>query len=175
MNLSFLNLFMKWLTRGRVVSDDFCQHLLADRGCDRLWTAFLAEIGQQEERAGQALFARVEQLIDQVRLNVAIARQQVSHEQLAQGRLVLQDAEHFGLFNPHHIAVGHGSGYRQTQRLPHQAALAKELAGAEQADHRFLALVGRDCDLDLALLDVKHGVPRASLREDDGILAIAAD
>ena len=52
-------------------ADDLCQRLLADLGRDRLRAAFLAEIGEHEEGPGQALFARVEQLVDQVLLDAA--------------------------------------------------------------------------------------------------------
>ena len=128
----------------------------------RLRPALLAEIRQEKQRAGQALFARVEELVDEVLLDPAVAGQQMGGEQLAEGRLVMQDADHLGLRHPHHFALDHGPGGRQAQRLADQAALAEELARPEQRDHRFLALLGRDDDLDPALLDVEDGVGRRS-------------
>jgi hypothetical protein len=41
-------------------------------------------------------------------------------------------------------------------KLADQAPFAKELAWAQDADHRFLALLGRDHNFDLALLDVEN-------------------
>jgi hypothetical protein len=51
------------------------KRLLADLSRDRLRPAFLAEIRQQKKNPGQALFAGVEQLIDQVFFHPDVARQ----------------------------------------------------------------------------------------------------
>src|ERR1700730_8924051 len=51
------NLFMKKLSR------------------DRLGPAFLAEVCKQKEKPGEALFARIEQLVDQVLFNSAVPSQ----------------------------------------------------------------------------------------------------
>jgi hypothetical protein len=48
-----------------------------------------------------------------------------------------------------------------------KASLAKEIAGAQGGRDRLLALLGQDPQLDPAFLDVKDGVCRVSLREDD--------
>src|SRR5260370_4479123 len=55
-------------------ADDIGQRLLADARRDRLRTAFLAEIRQQEKSPREPLFARVEELVDQVLLYPAVAR-----------------------------------------------------------------------------------------------------
>jgi hypothetical protein len=44
--------------------------------------SFIAEIREQKQRSCQASFARVEELIDQVRFNAQRARKQLLHEQL---------------------------------------------------------------------------------------------
>jgi hypothetical protein len=46
-----------------------------------------------------------------------------------------------------------------------QAALAEELAGLQDGDYRFLALLGEHSKLHLAFLDVKHRVRDVALRE----------
>jgi hypothetical protein len=51
-----------------------------------------------------------------------------------------------------------------------EASFAKELTGAEDADHSFLPLLGNDGELDSAFLDVKHGVRSIALRKNDLIL-----
>jgi hypothetical protein len=54
-------------------ADHFGQGLLADRGGNRLRRAVLADARQQKKDARQPLFARVEQLVDEVFLDPAIA------------------------------------------------------------------------------------------------------
>ena len=98
----------------------------ADDG-DLLRRVFLAEIRQDEQRPSQPLFARIEELIDQVRLDPAVARQKMRREQLAKRGLVMEDFDHLGLAHPHDLAFDHCPGRRQPQRLPDQAALAEEL------------------------------------------------
>src|SRR6185503_17285869 len=99
-------------------------------------------------------------------LDPAVAGQQMSHEQLGEGRLGVKEVQHLGLAHPYDLALGHGLGGRQTQRLADQAALAEELARLQDPDHRLLALLGRDHDLDLALLDIEDRVRFSRLRED---------
>ena len=77
MNPSLRNLFMKKLTRDRVVPT-----ISASVSCDSFGThvlrlVFLAVARQQQQRPGQPLLARVEQLIDQVFLDADVAREHV--------------------------------------------------------------------------------------------------
>ena len=46
-----------------------------------------------------------------------------------------------------------------------QTSFAKKLTLFQDCDHRFLALLGNDGELDLALLDVKNRVRDLSLRK----------
>src|SRR5437879_11202254 len=73
-------------------TDDLRQRFLTDLRRDRLWPARLAEIGQNEECSSQALFAGVEQLVDKILLDAAVAGQQMSGEELGKGRLGMQDS-----------------------------------------------------------------------------------
>jgi hypothetical protein len=61
-------------------ANDLRQRFLADLHGNRLRSAFFAEIGQEEQRPSETLFTRIEQLIDQVRLDAAVARQKMSRE-----------------------------------------------------------------------------------------------
>jgi hypothetical protein len=54
-------------------ADHRCQCLLADTWIDRLRTAFLSEMREQKEKACETLLARIEQLVDQVFFNSAVA------------------------------------------------------------------------------------------------------
>src|SRR5450432_1386680 len=71
-------------------------------------------------------------------------------------------------------ACNPGSDDRRAGGHPHrmaiEASFAKELTGPEDADDRFLPLLGNDGELDLALLDVKDRVRGVTLRKNDFIL-----
>src|SRR4030088_2839851 len=82
---------------GTCRADDLSQCLLADRGGDRLRPAVLTEIRKNEQRSCEALFARVEELVDEVLLDPAVAGQQVGHEQLAKRRLAVESTAPLGL------------------------------------------------------------------------------
>ena len=56
-------------------ANDLGQGLLADPMRNRLRPTFLAEIRQEEQRPRQPLFARIEELIDQILLGTAVAGQ----------------------------------------------------------------------------------------------------
>jgi hypothetical protein len=53
-----------------------------------------------------------------------------------------------------------------------QASLAKEIARAQQRNHRFLALLGDDRELDFAFVDIENGVGRVALQEDLVVLRV---
>ena len=53
-----------------------------------------------------------------------------------------------------------------------EAVVAKKVTWSQDGNHRFLALLGNDGELDLALLDVKNRVRDLSLRENNLILLI---
>ena len=48
-----------------------------------------------------------------------------------------------------------------------QATFAEELSGPHDSDHRFLALLGDDENLDLPLLDIENGIGGVALRKHD--------
>ena len=88
------NLFMKWLTRERVVpiiSASVSWLIFAMTGSG---LSFLAEIREQQENARQALLAGVEELIDQVRFDPRIPRQKMGDEQLGERGFVMKDLDH---------------------------------------------------------------------------------
>src|ERR1700731_4054666 len=53
-----------------------------------------------------------------------------------------------------------------------ETSFAEKLTWFQDGDHRFLALLGNDRELDLALLDVKDRVRDLSLRKNNLILSI---
>src|SRR6266446_5513666 len=56
-----------------------------------------------------------------------------------------------------------------------QTSFAKKMTWSQDCNHRFLALLGNDRELDLALLDVKNRVRELSLRENNLILPVFGD
>src|SRR5258708_22619155 len=75
-------------------ADHLRERLLANLGQDRLRRTFLAEIREEQKCPCQTLFAGVEQLIDQVSLNSAVAVQEIGREHLAKSWLGVEDADH---------------------------------------------------------------------------------
>src|SRR5713101_7022568 len=75
-------------------ADHLCKRFLTKRSHDRLWPAFLAEICKQKEKPGEALFARIEQLIDQVLFNSTVTGQQIRHEQFRKLWLIMNGGDH---------------------------------------------------------------------------------
>src|SRR6266478_6542737 len=58
------------------------------------------------------------------------------------------------------------------QRMAIQTSFAEKVTWSQDCNHRFLALLGNDGELDLALLDVKNLVRDLSLRKNNLILPI---
>src|SRR5216684_1278502 len=58
------------------------------------------------------------------------------------------------------------------QRMAIQTSFAKKVTWSQDCNHRFLALLGKDSELHLALLDVKNRVRSISLRENNLILPV---
>jgi hypothetical protein len=61
-------------------ADHLGQGFLAELGVDRLSVAVLTKIGEQQQKTRKPLFARIEQLVDQVSFDSAVASQQVGDE-----------------------------------------------------------------------------------------------
>jgi hypothetical protein len=90
-------------------------------------------------------------LIDQVFFDTTVAREQVMHESLGEQRLVLQDADHGGLPDPHDCAIRVRHGRRQAQRLTDQAAFTEEVARFENGDDGFFAAISVEIFFRVAL------------------------
>ena len=62
----------------------------------------------------------------------------------------------------HAIIIDRPRG-RDTHGMAIQTSFAKKMTGSQDCNDRFLALLGNDSELDLALLDVKNRVRSLSL------------
>src|SRR5277367_4010901 len=70
-------------------ADHFRKRLLTDLRNQRLGPSFLAEIREQQQQAREPFLARVEQLIDQVRLDANGPAQKIGNEHLGERRLAV--------------------------------------------------------------------------------------
>jgi hypothetical protein len=77
-------------------ADHLCQCFLID-----IWTNWLgpsvAEMREQKEKAREALFARIKQLVDQIFNNSAVPAQQIGHEQFRKLRFGMKSRKHGNL------------------------------------------------------------------------------
>ena len=67
-------------------ADHLGERFLTDSRNHRLRLPFLVKVGQQQEHPRQPLFARIEELIDQIRFDPTVAGQQIRREQRRKGR-----------------------------------------------------------------------------------------
>jgi hypothetical protein len=146
--------------------DHFCEHLLGHFSKVRFWLAVLAVVGQQQQRASKALFARIEQLIDEILFRAHRARQEVSDELFGKGGFFVKRKNHEPLLDAHDLAVDHRGRGRISLQLAGQTPFAKEFVPPQNGDHGFLTVLGANGDLHLALLYVEHGVGRIALDKD---------
>ena len=93
MSPSFRNLFMKKFTRDRVVPI-----ISASVSCEIFGSGplriDLAVAREQQQRPGEPLFAGVEELIDEVRLDADVPRQHVRDEAVRERRLFVEQPHH---------------------------------------------------------------------------------
>jgi hypothetical protein len=112
-------------------ADHLRQRFLTELSHDRLRPAFLAEICQQKEKPGEALFARIEQLIDQVLFNSTVPIQQIRHEQFRKFRLIVNGSDHGRLLQAsNHAIIIDCPRCCDAQRMAIQASFAEKVAGS---------------------------------------------
>src|ERR1700683_2272108 len=158
MNPSFLNLFMKKFTRDRVVPTI---------SASVSWWIILASVAsQQQQRTSQALLAGIKKLIDQVLFNPDVARKHVSDETVGKFVLVVQDADHFLLFDDQRRGGRNRSRGPYTDRLTGQASFAEKISRSQDRYHRFLASFIYDGEPHATFSDVQHIGGGIALRED---------
>lgn len=121
-------MFMKWLTGGRIVPMNLGQARLGlgDGRRDLLRPSLLAEVRQKQQRPRQPLLARVEELIDQILLDAAVAGQQIGGEEFAERRFFVKDTGQLGFAHARQATFDHSCGRRQAQGLTNQASFSAE-------------------------------------------------
>ena len=137
-NPSLRNLFMKKFTRERVVPT-----ISASVSCESFGRyarrLFLPVSGEEQERTGEPLFAGIEELIDQILFDSDVAHQHVLEEPVGECWMFVQHPNHGALRDSQESRPHDGRRRPHAHRLPRQAALAQEIAGAEHGHDRLLA------------------------------------
>src|SRR5438105_6725973 len=110
-------------------ADHFRQHFLTEFSHDRLRSAFLAEICKEKEKPGKALFARIEQLVDQVLFNSTVSRQQIRHEQFSKIRLIMKGRNHGRFLQARDHAFIDCPGCCDAPRMAVETSFAKKVTG----------------------------------------------
>src|SRR6266481_6210530 len=98
-------------------ANQFCQSLLIYARDDFLGSAFLAEVGEYQKRSCQPLFARIEQLIDQVRLRAVVTFDHVRNKQVGESMFRVERLEQAVLFNSQDRAARNCSSSCEPDRL----------------------------------------------------------
>ena len=154
----------------------FRQSFLTHVGVHGLRHGFFAEPGQYQKRSGQAFFAGIEELIDQVRLRAIVTFHHIRHKQVGQLVFLVERAQHSLLFNLQDGAIRNcGSGCQANGLIRGQASFAEEIAGTEERDGRFLALFGDHAQPNPPRLKVEHSVRALALRKNGLFRFIASD
>src|SRR5690606_18756274 len=123
----------------------------------------------------QPLFARVEEMIDEVGFDAQVPRQHVRNEPFRERRLVAQQLMHRGLLDDQQCRRRGRGGRPDANRLTRERTFPEEVTRTQHGHHGFLASPGEHRDLDAALLDVHDGVARLTLREDGLPLRVRHD
>ena len=144
-------------------ADHIRKGLLADFREDRLRFGFLAKVRQQQEQPGQTFLARIEQLIDEVRLDPDGPRQKMGNEHPGERWLLLDHPDNSRFFQAHDDRFGHRRDRRYALRLPGKTSFTEEIVRSKHCDDGFLALLRNDGDLHLASLDVEDRIRGVSL------------
>src|ERR1700724_1981868 len=149
---------------GPVRADHIRKRLLADFREDRLrFLVVLAKVRQQQEQPGQPFLTRIEQLIDEVRLDADGPSQKMGNEHPGERWLLMDHADNRRFFQAHDNGVHYRRDRRYAPRLPGKTSFTEELVRSKNCDDCFLALLRNDGDLHLASLDVEDRIRGVSL------------
>jgi len=120
-------------------ADHLRERLLRDGRQHALRLITVAVARQQQQGTGKALLTRVEQLIDQVRLQSGVPAQHVGDEAIRERVVRMQQGVH--LLLRYHVHGGRGRGRRcfQPHGVTRQCPFAEEIPRAQRGDDGLLA------------------------------------
>jgi hypothetical protein len=143
-----------------------CQSLLTYLGDNRNGLRFLAEVSHHHQQPGEALFAGIEQMIDQISLHADVAGEQMLLEMLGELLLTLEQAQHGRLFDANDRAGLKCARRGNAIRLTRQGSFTEKAGLWKVGDYGFLAAHRYDGEIDLATLDVEDCIGQVALQED---------
>ena len=127
-------------------ADHLREHFLTDFRDHGLRLAVLAEMREQQENPCQALLAGVKELIDDVRLDPGVSREQEGDENIGERVFLVKHTNLLWLLNPQHRAAGERGGGGHPDALGGgYALLTDEVAGVQQGEGRLFPLRRQDC------------------------------
>ena len=147
-------------------ADHFGEHFLGNFGQDALELVFFAVAREEQEGAGETLFAGVEELIDEILFDADISGEHEGDEAIGEFVFGVKDANHLGFFDDERGGGSDGGGGSDADGLAGEAAFAEEIARPQDGDDGFFASFVDDGEPDSALLDVEDVSARVALRED---------
>jgi len=121
---------------------------------------------QEQERAREALFAGVEELVDEVFFDADVSRQHVPQESIGEGRLSVELSHHLSLLHDDDRARRHGRRRCHPVCLPDQTPLTKKMARLQYGDDGLFSGVRQHGETDGAPLDVHDARRRIALSKD---------
>jgi hypothetical protein len=149
-------------------ADHFGEGFLGDGGDKGFGLAGLAEFGHEEEGAGEAFFAGVEELVDEVGLSFHAASKEEAEEEVGEGVVLVEGADHLVAIDLHGNARGDGGGGGHAQAAgAGDGFFADELVWDQQCDGGFSAGLGHDGELGTASDQIKDAIGVGPLREED--------
>jgi len=155
-------------------ADHFGEGFLADLGDDWNGLRLLAEVGHEEQQAGEAFFTGVEELIDQVGFHAHVAGKEIGEKLLREFGFVVEQVDHDLSIDANDGALLQGTGTGHAQRLTGETAFPKETAFVEDS-HDCLFAGGRyDGKFYLSALDEEDGIGWVALGEDSFVAQVGA-
>jgi hypothetical protein len=148
------------------------QHFLRYFGEHALGFIFLAIAREQQQRASQAFFTGVKQLIDQVLFDADISGKHERDEPVGKFMFGVQNANHFCFFDNQSGGRRNRGCRSHANRLARQASFAKEIAGSQNRNDGFFTGFVDDRKPHRAFLDIDDIRAGLALREDRLFLRI---
>ena len=120
-------------------------------------------LAKRQKSAGQTLFAGVENMVQQVLLDTAVALEQMLYKVGGDGGLALDQALHGPRFDENHGGGSESFGGDLMAVPARQASFAKEVAAPKKAQNGQASPLGDRGELDESLLDVMNAAAGVAL------------
>ncbi len=153
--------------------DHVRKRVLRDLGQDQGLGAPLIILRQQQQRAGQAPLAGIEEMIDQILLDPMIPRQEVLDETRAYGRFFFQDFDHLLLLDHVDRCGNQSDRGGEVGRSATDATFSEKITGSQKPQDAAPAALGHQHqfhDTHLDVVNVRASILLRENRSGSGIL-----